>query len=64
MSDHNSIYQRTDTYMLEKLHFRHFEMCADVIKCLLFHSYCTSLYCSTLWLKIDEAQNFHCLQIW
>ena len=41
-------------YQCNKL-IRHFRNCTYDVKCDLFRSYCTSLYCSPLWFRSTKA---------
>ena len=59
MSDDESIhYQCKALYARGNVILRHFRMCSDEVKCLLFSSYCTSFYCSVLWCRYN-ADSFN-----
>ena len=34
---------------------RNFRYCSDGVKCMLFSSYCTNMYCSPLWFKSTSS---------
>jgi len=38
-----NIYSRGNTLI------RNFKMCSDTVKCKLFQSFCTNIYCAPLW---------------
>ena len=41
-------------YMQANLLLRNFRYCSDDVKCTLFQSYCTDMYCSQLWFSSTE----------
>ena len=52
ISDDESIHKQCKAlYARGNVILRHFRMCSDDVKCLLFSSYCTSFYCSALWCR-------------
>ena len=42
-------------YTQGNLLLRKFNKCSDVVKCLLFRSYCTNLYCASLWCNYTAS---------
>ena len=34
---------------------RNFRYCSDDVKCMLFHSFCTNMYCSPLWFNSTSS---------
>ena len=42
-------------YTQGNLLLRKFKKCSDDVKCLLFRSYCTNLYCASLWCNYTAS---------
>ena len=42
-------------YLQASLLLRNFRHCSDQVKCVLFQTYCTSLYCCQSWLNSTKS---------
>ena len=42
-------------YMQANLLLRNFRYCSDDVKCTLFQSYCTNMYCCQLWFNSTKS---------
>ena len=42
-------------YMQANLWLRNFRYCSDDVKCTLFQSYCTNMYCCQLWFNFMKV---------
>ena len=42
-------------YLRANLLLRNFRHCSDQVKCVLFQTYCTSLYCCQLWFNSTKS---------
>ena len=48
--------QIRSVYCRSNLLIRRFSKCNDYVKCSLFKSFCSSLYCCSLWLRFKKAK--------
>ena len=47
--------QTRNFYMQANLLLRNFTYCSDDVKCTLFQSYCTNMYCCQLWFNSTKS---------
>ena len=47
--------QTRTLYMQANLLLRNFRYCSDDVKCTLFQSYCTNMYCCQLWFNSTKS---------
>ena len=47
--------QTKKLYMQANLLLRHFRHCSDDVKCSLFQTYCTNMYCCQLWFNSTKS---------
>ena len=47
--------QTSKFYLQANLLLRNFRYCSDVVKCALFQTYCTNMYCCELWFNSTKS---------